>query len=225
MRTVAPPQLVPLANLVHVDKSYGQGVGTDVRPRSGETRQRLLNAAAALIAEIGWGRVTTRAVAERAGLPHGTVSYHFHGKQELLSQAALEVVEGIFPMTELAAVETLAELFGLVKTSVGRQESYDSVLSGVLLETMRESGRDSALRARMAALLADYRHLLTELVRTEQERGVVAADADPVMLATLIAAAGDGLLLHALMDSETDAVSAFEALLALLRQSSPEGRA
>ena len=31
-------------------------------------------AAAELIAELGWGRVTTRAVAERAGLPHGAVA-------------------------------------------------------------------------------------------------------------------------------------------------------
>ncbi|URN07243.1 TetR/AcrR family transcriptional regulator [Actinomadura madurae] len=39
------------------------------RRRSSATRGRLLDAAARLIAEVGWGRVTTRAVAERAGLP------------------------------------------------------------------------------------------------------------------------------------------------------------
>ncbi len=171
-----------------------------------------------LIAEVGWARVTTRAVAERAELPLGTVSYHFRGKQELLSQAALETVEGIFPMSELAAVETLAELLGLIKTSVGHRDSFDPVLSGVLMETMRESGRDPVLAERMATLLADYRRLLIELVRTEQERGAVAADADPAALASLIAAAGDGLLLHALLDSEIDAVSAVESLLTLLRK-------
>lgn len=189
-----------------------------VRPRSGKTRQRLLKAAAVLIAELGWGRVTTRAVAERAELPHGTVSYHFHSKQELLSQAALTTVEDIFPMSELAAVKTLPQLLELVKTSVGNREASDPVLPGVLMETMRESARDPVLRERMATLLADYRRLLTELVRTEQDRGVVTADADPAALATLLAAAGDGLVLHALLDSDIDTVSAFEALVALLRQ-------
>lgn len=202
----------------HVNSSDEHPPRVGWRPRSAGTRQRLLDAAAVLIAEVGWARVTTRAVAERAELPLGTVSYHFRGKQELLSQAALETVEGIFPMSELAAVETLAELLGLIKTSVGHRDSFDPVLSGVLMETMRESGRDPVLAERMATLLADYRRLLIELVRTEQERGAVAADADPAALASLIAAAGDGLLLHALLDSEIDAVSAVESLLTLLRK-------
>lgn len=187
------------------------------RPRSGETRQRLLTAAAVLIAEVGWGRVTTRAVAERAALPLGAVSYHFRGKQELLSQAALETVEAIFPMSELAAVETLPELIGLIKTSIGDRDSFDPVLSGVLLETMREAGRDPGLAERMTTLLAEYRRLLCELVRAEQQRDAVRADAEPAALAILIAAAGDGLLLHALLDCEIDIAEAAEALLALLR--------
>jgi hypothetical protein len=37
-------------------------------------------------------------------------------------------------------------------------------------------------------------------------------------VATLIAAAGDGLLLHALLDPELDVAGATEALLALLRK-------
>ncbi len=57
----------------------------------------------------------TRAVAERAGLPHGTVSYHFRGKQELLTEAALNTVERMFPIEELEAVETLEDLTGLVQ--------------------------------------------------------------------------------------------------------------
>lgn len=187
-----------------------------LRPQSGETRQRLLEAAAALIAEVGWGRVTTRAVAERAELPLGAVSYHFRGKQELLTQASLEVVEGIFPTTQLAGVETLAELIGMIKTSVGSWDAFDPVLSGVLMETMRESGRDPVLQERMAALLADYRRLLTELVRSEQQRGTVAVDVDPAAVATLIAAAGDGLLLHVLLDPDLEVATAVEALLTRL---------
>ena len=66
-----------------MDKSNGQSGRTAA---SAPTREKLMAAAAELIAELGWGRVTTRAVAERAGLPHGAVSYHFRGKQELLTE-------------------------------------------------------------------------------------------------------------------------------------------
>jgi AcrR family transcriptional regulator len=83
---------------------------TTKRDDSIPTRQRLLDAAAALIAELGWSQVTTRAIAERAGLPHGTVSYHFRGKQELLTEAALHTIEHLFPMNELEAITTLEDL-------------------------------------------------------------------------------------------------------------------
>lgn len=193
------------------------------RPHSAKTRQRLLEAAAALIAEVGWGRVTTRAVAQRAELPLGTVSYHFHGKQELLSQAALQTVDALLPMTELAAVDTLADLIGLVKVSVGNRDPSDRMLSGVLLETMREAGRDRALAERMTTLLAEYRRILCDLVRTEQRRGAVRADIDPAALATLLAAAGDGLLLHALLDPGLEVAGSIETLLTMVGNAEAAG--
>lgn len=186
------------------------------RAGPGHTRERLLRAAAELIAELGWGRVTTRALAERADLPHGAVSYHFRGKQELLTEAALHTVEGMFPIRELAAVETLADLMPLVASWVGSRDSIDPVGTGVLMEAMRESERDPALRHRLATLLREYRQVMADLVRTEQDRGTLPSDPAASALATLIAAAGDGLLLHALLDPELDVRAATEAVLALL---------
>lgn len=183
---------------------------------SAVTRQRLLTAAAELIAELGWGRVTTRAVAARAGLPHGAVSYHFRGKQELLTEAALRTVEQAFPIAELEALETMADLMAVASARLGDREAIDPVLSAVMLEAMRESARDPALRERIAALEREYRRLLAELVRAEQQHGAVSADAPPSALATLLAAAADGLLLHALLDPDVDITEALTALQTLL---------
>src|SRR2546423_14729759 len=99
-----------------MDKSNGQARRTMA---SAPTREKLMAAAAELIAELGWGRVTTRAVAERAGLPHGTVSYHFRGKQELLSEAALHAFERAMPIEEFAALRTLDDFLGFVMAEVG----------------------------------------------------------------------------------------------------------
>ncbi len=183
---------------------------------SAVTRQRLLAAAAELIAELGWGRVTTRAVAARAGLPHGAVSYHFRGKQELLAEAALRTVEQAFPIAELEALETMADLMAVASARLGDREAIDPVLSAVMLEAMRESARDPALRERIAALEREYRRLLADLVRAEQQHGAVSADAPPSALATLLAAAADGLLLHALLDPDVDITEALTALQTLL---------
>ena len=88
---------------------------------------------------------------------------------------------------------------------------------------MREAERDAALRERLGGLLADYRRLLVEVVRADQQRGAVSAGAPPEGLATLLAAAGDGLLLHILLDPALDTAGAVAALRALLRAAEPEG--
>jgi AcrR family transcriptional regulator len=180
-----------------------------------ETRCLLAHAAAELIAERGWGQVTTRAIAERAGLPHGTVSYHFQGKHELLTEAALSTIEDLFPMSELEAIQSAQEL---IHSWPGGQHALDSVGPGVLTEAMREAKQNLALRHRLALLLRKYRRVLAEVVRAEQRRGTVVSSLTPEAAATLIAAVSDGLLLHMLLDSELNVAEATEALLVLLRR-------
>jgi AcrR family transcriptional regulator len=175
----------------------------------------MLVAAAELIAELGWGRVTTRAVAARAGLPHGAVSYHFRGKQELLAAAALRTVEQAFPLTELQAVQTLAELMAVAGTRL-EHDAIDPVMSAVMMEAMRESARDPVLRERITALEREYRRILADLIRSEQQRGSIPADLPAAPVAVLLAAAADGLLLNALADPELDITPAIAALHTLL---------
>ena len=174
-------------------------------------------AAAELIAERGWGRVTTRAVAERAGLPHGAVSYHFRGKQELLTEAALHAFQRAIPTDRFAQLTTVEDLIDLIEAEIGDVEKIDPVLSRLMLEAMREAERDSALRQRLGAVMGRYRRLMIETVRADQERGAVFGGAPPEAIATLLGAAGDGLLLHVLLDPELDASAAIDALRALLR--------
>jgi AcrR family transcriptional regulator len=185
-------------------------------PASASTREQLLAAAGALIAELGWGRVTTRAVAERAGLPHGSVSYHFRGKQELLAEAAMHAFQQAIPADRFAELATVEDLIGLIAAEVGDIETIDPVLSRLMLESMREAERDPALRVRMGTMMGEYRNLMVETVRADQQRGAVFADAPADAIATLIAAVGDGLLLHVLLDPEVDTSGAVEALRALL---------
>ena len=207
-----------------MDKSSGQtpaltGLPGSRTPASGRTRSRLMTAAVELIAEVGWGRVTTRAVAERAGLPHGSVSYHFRGKQELLTEAALTAFQEAVPADQVAAAATVDGLITLISTELGGPEALDSVLSRLMLETMREAERDPALRDRMGALLGDYRRIIAATVRTDQQRGAVVDGVPAEAVATFLAALGDGLLLHALLDREVDVTAALEAVRTILRPS------
>lgn len=189
-------------------------------PRSGRssqaTRERLTRAAAELIAELGWGRVTTRAVAERAGVPHGAVSYHFRGKQELLIESCLAAFAAAVPFEEYAAQATLSDLIDLIGSQVDQGLQADEVLGRLMFEAIREAERDEMLRERMGRMITEYRKVLVSVVRAEQERGAIPATISAEGVATLVTALGDGLFLHALLDPDLDVPEALGALRALL---------
>lgn len=183
-----------------------------------------MNAAAQLIAEVGWGRVTTRAVAERAGTPHGAVSYHFHGKQELLIESALHAFATALPADAFAGLDTIGDLMALIQAEVGDYETIDPVLSRLMLETMREAERDPLLRERMGTMLRTYRGMIIDLVRAEQQRGRLSTVPTAEGIGTLLAAIGDGLLLHALLDPGLDIRAALDALQHVLTTPNEDGQ-
>lgn len=194
--------------------SGGPSRDASSRPAATTTRHRLLRSAAELIAEVGWGRVTTRAVAERAGLPHGAVSYHFRGKQELLVEAALHAFAESLPADAFASLQSVDDLLFLIQAEIG--DASDPVMSRLMLETMREAERDEVLSARLRVMLHQYRRLIVDVVRAGQQRGEIARAAPAEAIGTLLGATGDGLLLHALIDPDLDVSAAVEAMRALL---------
>ena len=197
-----------------MDKPNGQDTVPARRgPGSELTRARLLRAAAELIAEQGWGAVRTRAVAERAGLPHGAVSYHFRGKQELLAEAALYTFAQAFPLADLVRESgTLPDLVVLIEGWLTGAEQADPVVVGVGMEAMLQAERDPVLRRRLAELMRRYRQALVEIVQDSQRRGTTTARTDAAGLAALLSAVGDGLFLHARIDPDLDAAAALTAL-------------
>jgi AcrR family transcriptional regulator len=199
-----------------MDKPDGQDASRR-GPGSEQTRVRLLRAAAELIAEQGWGAVRTRAVAERAGLPHGAVSYHFRGKQELLTEAALYTVSRALPLEGLVGEQgTPPDLVELIEGWLTGAETTDPVVTGVGMEAMLQAERDPVLRRRLAELMGRYREAMTDLVASSQRRRTTKVQTDPAGLAALLAAIGDGLFLHARIDPELDTEAALTALRDLL---------
>ncbi len=179
-----------------------------------------MSAAAELVAELGWGRVTTRAVAARAGLPHGAVSYHFRGKQNLLIEAVMHAFAQAVPPNQFEQSVGVSDLVDFVAAQI-TAGARDTVLARLMLEAMREAERDEDLRARLGEMLEQSRNGMIAVIRAEQERGVLPRKPSPEALATLLASVGDGLLLHALIDERLDPSSvldAFAELLGIARQ-------
>ena len=118
----------------------------------------LMDAAERLLFEVGYAGVTTRAVAETAGVRHGLVHYYFGSMEELLTQT-LERFAG-----QLAeALEALYEdpkLTFADKWRLGSQFWVDEPMSRfpkILMELLAMGWNMPALRARLTNVHARFR--------------------------------------------------------------------
>jgi AcrR family transcriptional regulator len=158
--------------------------------RGRDVRRRLVRAARELVPERGWTAVSTRTVAERAGVAPGLVHYHFASVQALLAEAAVgalrEAVGGVD--ASLQQARTPGELVDLLVGEVDRYSGTDPA-SLLATETFLAATRDPDLRRELVAVLDDFRRRVAGRLR---EHDVPEPDATAAVLAAVV----DGVLLH-----------------------------
>ncbi|GII86776.1 TetR family transcriptional regulator [Sphaerisporangium siamense] len=176
--------------------------------RGREVRRRLLHVAAELIAERGWTAVSTRLIAERAGVTPGVVHYHFASMRALLAEAALGVIRDLAERlgTGLDQAGTPDEALGLI---AGFLRDYDGTDPTSLLfaETYLAAGRDDDLRRALGEVVGGLRRRLADRLAAQ---GVAAPEATAATLIALI----DGIVLHRALGPGPDAAD----LMAVLRR-------
>jgi len=136
--------------------------------RAGEHRQvsearqqatvAMLDAAEQLLYEVGYARVTTRAVAEAARLNHGLVHYYFGSMDELLSQTLERFVEQLAEALE--ALYADPNLSFAEKWRLGSQfwvEEPTSRFPKILLELLAMGWNAPSLRTRLTEVHARFR--------------------------------------------------------------------
>lgn len=171
-------------------------------PTAGErgesTRRQLLQATATVIARHGWGAVTTRRVAEQAGVNAGLVHYHFTSVDDLRRQATLAALEHVLAPV-IARLETASDLSETLEVLLRDLDSIDPEVPEVALlyEAFLAAVREDAIRAELGGALRGFRRHVADLLRN-------AGAEDPDDLAALVAAAIDGILLHTLVDPDLD---------------------
>jgi AcrR family transcriptional regulator len=176
-----------------------------------------VQAAIELVAKRGWDAVTTRQIADSAGVNQALIHYHFGSKERLLHAAFDRAVRGMFmePVTAMIQAPTLAEgAAGLVMALRELDESVPEVLFG--FEALSRSARDETIRTALAELLAELRGIVAERIEEGQRTGSVRRDLDPVGTATALGALFDGLGFHFLVDRRIDVERTAAAVQALL---------
>lgn len=202
---------------------------TAATPRREATRQRLLDAAAEVFAEVGLDATSVEAVCERAGFTRGAFYSNFDTKEQLFLELAARVsasrvadvqaqvaelttpVPGASPVDALAVVEQVLDLPG--------DDRLDVLLfSEIRIHALRDPEIARAFLAQDADITAAVEQLIGDIAeRTGLRLNVPAALAARMLLLTwegeMTRAVMAGLDRAAAQDRVKDAISALVPLL------------
>jgi AcrR family transcriptional regulator len=169
--------------------------------RGDRTRAKLLEATLAVVAEVGYARASTRAIATAAGVSEGTIYRHFPDKASLLFAAALEpsasVLDGLTALPALAGQRTVEE--NLVEALVSLAELQERLipLEIAVLNDPELAAQRQAAAAVAGGIPVGPPKALAEYLRDEQRLGRIRAGLDPTDVAVLLLATFFGLAVTA----------------------------
>jgi AcrR family transcriptional regulator len=121
----------------------------------------LLDAAERLLVEVGHAGITTRRLAEEAGVNHGLVHYYFGSNENLLVRALERFTERLIARQRdlYAAQIPFVEKW---RTAMRYLMSEDVAYEKVWLELQALGWNDPEVRERLARVNAEWRTVLTE---------------------------------------------------------------
>jgi AcrR family transcriptional regulator len=152
---------------------------TTLSPRVA-AEEALLDAAERLLVDRGYASVTTRRLAEEAGVNHGLVHYYFGSTGSLLVRALERFTERLIDrQRDLYAAETpFAEKW---RDAMRYLVDEDATYQKIWLELQALAWNDPALRGRLARVNAEWRGVLTEAFAEPHRRLGVAMPLDALV--------------------------------------------
>lgn len=140
------------------------------RRGSGATRQTILDAARVRLLADGYAGLSTRAVAEAAGVPLSQVHYHFGSKRQLIVDLLASESERLLErQTRMyAADEPLWRRYEQACNFL--EDDLESGFVRVLQEMIAAGWSDHAIGERVRSLLQGWVDLITAVTREAQER-------------------------------------------------------
>jgi AcrR family transcriptional regulator len=133
----------------------------DVTSARAAAEEGLLDAAERLLVDVGYAGITTRRLAEEAGVNHGLVHYYFGSNENLLVRALERFTDRLISrQRELYAADVpFVEKW---RTAMRYLVSEDVSYEKVWLELQALSWNDAGLRERLARVNAEWRAVLTD---------------------------------------------------------------
>lgn len=152
------------------------------RPRSSASHQAILDACLALLAEVGFHRLSIEGIAARAGVGKTTIYRHWTAKEQIV----VEALEGLQPRFHLPDT---GDLWQDVNTLIA--ESFDDAPAGHhLLGLLTDGDRPEFRALYWTHFVAPRRRLIVERLERARTRGELRPDVDLEVLIDLVSGAG-----------------------------------
>jgi AcrR family transcriptional regulator len=193
-----------------------------------ETRTSILAAARARLLADGYANLSTRAVAEAAGVPLSQIHYHFGSKLQLIL-AVLAVENEQLLERQRTMFDTPEPLW--VRWDLACDYLETDVASGyvrILQEMIAAGWSDSEVAASVREMIGGWYRLLGEVARREEERGLDLGGFTPDEVAALMATpflGAEELILLGVTESTLPIRSALRKVGRLLRGFGEQGGA
>jgi AcrR family transcriptional regulator len=189
--------------------SMREGVSSD------ERRQQIISATQAVIVEKGFEGLRVRDVAERVGINHATLLYHFPTKSALIQGLLEHIVHNLdrFPPAseELSPRDLLQAHFAHILEQMNDAPEKFAVLN----ELFVRAGRDAEARRLLEKADADWLAFLGQLLRNGRAAGAFRRGLDPEATAMLVTSffKGIGFQLAASPEQVRTATAQLEQLI------------
>jgi TetR/AcrR family transcriptional regulator len=123
--------------------------------------EALFDAAEQLLVDVGYAGITTRRLAEEAGVNHGLVHYYFGSNENLLIQMLERFTSRLIARQEELYSSDLP-FVDKWRTAMRHLVSDDAAYEKVWLELQAMGWNNAELRERLARVNAEWRRVLTE---------------------------------------------------------------
>lgn len=158
-----------------------------------------------LVVARGWAAASSRAIADRAGVNQALINFHFKGKA------------GLFRATLDRCVDQIEKQFGPWMAAASLAAYIDTCVESIprvrrnknfrfLFAAMLEGAHDAEIKAAVIDQMNAFRDGLRVFLL-----GQGLPEKDVGRYTTIMAAAMDGLMIHFMIDSSTDAEGALRA--------------
>ncbi len=178
-----------------VEQKQAERPARKQQQRSLVTQQKLLDAAIQAFSESGFKGTSTRDIADRAGVHHPLITYHFKNKDKLWRAATGKIfrefnISLVKAMAEVPEVDPRARAEAFVRTYVRFSRSEPALHKIILQEASSPSERlDWLIESHLRPLF----DVVVKAIKELQELGI-APPGNPALLFNMIRVSAGGLI-------------------------------